>query len=561
MRRQVLGTVGLLLVAAGLAAENAMAGDSALVTPQSVQGTGEYSNSPSLIIDGQTPAEETAWNDDACVYWEKPQARFVITLDGVYQITGLTIQADNNDDYVIETSTDGKSFSRLLVVLADWGGVFSGMQSLSTVEGDPHFVHEMKVSPVQAKYVRLSARNGDEAYSVSELTLHGGKVLSDPTVTSGDTTTAQVQTALLKPKGVKGAGEFSHAAKLLIDQKMPKQETEYDNKSCVYWNDPTTAFVIDLGEAFWISGLTIQVDNNDDYAIDVSMDGKVFGPWLTVRGEWGEVVDGMETLSTLAKDPQYLPQMAVKPVQARYVRLSARGGDEAYSASELSLYGSKTAPTASVPVVKPPVGTTPHPGGSLPPVTTPDSQGGPDSLEGVFDAIDKNKDGRIAKEEYAAIWKDKLDVDKNFAFFDRDKSGYIEKQEFLSLADKLKGLGIERPATSGTTGTGSGQVIRLDPAKTQKAIDALPRWVEIRSLIPQGKTAEVDRIVKGVGFESWLELNRYFTTIYSVGMTVTNNPDGPRPYASRIGQESVDIIVRPENLERIKANAPTPFSR
>jgi len=28
-----------------------------------------------------------------------------------------------------------------------------------------------------------------------------------------------------------------------------------------------------------------------------------------------------------------------------------------------------------------------------------------------------------------------------------------------------------------------------------------------------------------------------------------------------IGQEAVEIIVRPENLERIKANAPTPPSR
>lgn len=557
MCRRVLGVLGLLLVAAAPAAESAMAGESALIAPQSIKGTGEYSNSPSLIIDGQTPAEETAWNDDACVYWEKPQARFVITLDGVYQITGLAIQADNNDDYVIETSTDGKSFSPLLVVLGDWGGVFSGMQSLSTLPGDPHFVPEMAFKPASAKYVRLSARNGDEAYSVSELTLYGNKVLSDsvspPVVTGKDATTAQVQTVLLKAKSVKGTGEFSHAAKLLIDQKMPKQETEYDNKSCVYWSDPETAFVVDLGEAFWISGLTIQVDNNDDYVIQVSLDGKVFKPLLTVRGEWGEVVDGMETLSTLAKDPQYLPQMAVKPAQARYVKLSAKGGDEAYSASELLLYGSKTAPVATASASQPTGGAVP-PSENVPAVTA----GADGDLESVFNAIDTNKDGRVSKEEYAAIWKDKLDVDKNFAFFDKDASGFIEKAEFLSLRDGLKeGAGQDQ---SGQNAEGEEQSSHLDPILVQKAIDALPKWAQINELAGAGKYAELDAIVKSLGFENWLVLNFYFNMVWTVSQAA-ENPGIKDMFTPALGQEAVEVILRPENLAKIKANAPTSSSR
>ncbi len=551
MRRQVLRILGLLLVAAGLAAENATAGESGLITPQAIQGTGEYSNSPSLIIDGQTLAEETAWNDDACVYWEKPQASFVITLDGVYQITGATIQADNNDDYVIETSMDGSVFSPLLVVLGDWGGVFSGVETLSTLADDPHFSSEMAIAPVQAKYVRLSARNGDEAYSISELSLYGSKVecgsVGPVVVTGQGTTPSTAVSSLLKAQSIRGVGKYTRSEKLIIDGKMPEQGTKYNSRQCVYWRDPRTHFIIDLGQVQRIDAVAMQVDGDDTYVLEVSADGEKYAPLVVVAAAWGEVTKGMETVSMLRDDPQYLPMMLFRPVDARYVSISARDGNKAYAVSEVFLYGGKK-PEATPPI-QPSVG-------PVPPVTTPEPVGGPGSMEDVFNAVDKDKDGRISKAEYAAIWKDKLDVDKNFAFFDKDNSGFIGKTEFMSLRD---GLG-EEASQDQTEQTEEGSA-RLDPVLVQKAIDALPTWPKIQDLMAAGKFEETNTLVKEAGFENWFDLNLYFSTVCAAAQSIEADPQSKDTLATVFGEEAVDVIAQPENLARIKANAPTSPSR
>lgn len=55
------------------------------------------------------------------------------------------------------------------------------------------------------------------------------------------------------------------------------------------------------------------------------------------------------------------------------------------------------------------------------------------SLAEVFDAVDADHDGRLSRDEYAVIWKNGTDVERKFRFFDRDGSGFIERQEFLAL--------------------------------------------------------------------------------------------------------------------------------
>ena len=346
--RRILGLllVALSLVSADRAAQ-AATGEPQLIRAQSIKGAGEYSNSASLIIDGQMPPQGAEWNGPRCVYWEGAQARFVIAMDGVYRITGLTLQADNNDDYVIEASMEGTTFFPLLVVKGDWGEVFTGMQTLSTLSDDSHFLPEMTIKPVQAKYLRLSARGGDEAYAVSELLIYGSKVQSDsvpPVVVTDGGSTPVTQSGPITPKSIKGYGEFSNAAKLIIDQKIPPEETPWDDPRCVYWTSPQTYFVIDLGSAYWITGLTLQVDLNDEYVVETSMDGQTFTPMVVIDGDWGEIGTGMETLSTIPTDAEFLPEMVLRPARARYVKLSVRSGDDFYAVSELLIYGSKTQP-------------------------------------------------------------------------------------------------------------------------------------------------------------------------------------------------------------------------
>ncbi len=59
------------------------------------------------------------------------------------------------------------------------------------------------------------------------------------------------------------------------------------------------------------------------------------------------------------------------------------------------------------------------------------------SLAEVFDAVDADHDDRLSRDEYAAIWKSVTDVERNFRFFDRDGSGFIERQEFLTLPSQV----------------------------------------------------------------------------------------------------------------------------
>jgi Ca2+-binding EF-hand superfamily protein len=55
---------------------------------------------------------------------------------------------------------------------------------------------------------------------------------------------------------------------------------------------------------------------------------------------------------------------------------------------------------------------------------------------------DKNKDGKISKTEFYAIWKDKKSAEEKFKFWDLNKDGFITEEEYvkavLSIGKKKK---------------------------------------------------------------------------------------------------------------------------
>lgn len=80
----------------------------------------------------------------------------------------------------------------------------------------------------------------------------------------------------------------------------------------------------DLGEVRPIEGALIQADNNDDFILWGSMDGNFFQPI------WRAPQDAMAGLRTRTTN-------ALK-TQARYLRLTAEGGDRMYSISEVMVF-------------------------------------------------------------------------------------------------------------------------------------------------------------------------------------------------------------------------------
>lgn len=86
------------------------------------------------------------------------------------------------------------------------------------------------------------------------------------------------------------------------------------------------------------------MDNNDDYKIDYSPDGKTFSPLLIIKKEYGEIGYGMDTMITESGDPEYVSQLDFQPVSAKFLKIYATGGDNNYSISELTVITERKGP-------------------------------------------------------------------------------------------------------------------------------------------------------------------------------------------------------------------------
>lgn len=96
----------------------------------------------------------------------------------------------------------------------------------------------------------------------------------------------------------------------------------------------------DLGEVMPIEAALIQGDNNDDYILWSSVDGNFFQPL------WRAPPDAMAGLRTRTTN-------SLKG-QARYLRLTAEGGDRMYSIGEVMVF-SKAAEIAGEPMERAPI--------------------------------------------------------------------------------------------------------------------------------------------------------------------------------------------------------------
>ena len=340
----------------------------------------------------------------------------------------------------------------------------------------------------------------------------------------------------IKALSAKGFGEYGNNVGVLIDRSIPPEETEYMDPACVYWHTAETYFIIDLGTVVRIEGITIQADNNDDYILEVSEDGKKYSPLLFISSDWGEIGFGMETISTVKGDPEYVPEAALAPTRGRYLKLSAGGGDAAYAASEVLVFGTKEAPA---------------PGHST---ETHKKEG----LEQIFDSMDADHNGKVSLDEYAAIWKNKLDVPANFDYFDKDHSGYIERSEYLGLARDLKTKKKPVPTapppkhTAATPSPSADETIppalqgginlKLDPNKVRNALPALSEWPKLTDAVKSGHNQVIDDACRKYHFENWYDLDMTMSRICNIGMQLMNNPSSKDYFSSRYGHEAVEIL-------------------
>ncbi|NTV67278.1 MAG: discoidin domain-containing protein [Chlorobaculum sp.] len=138
----------------------------------SVIGTGTYTNSLSLLTDGTIPIERTWWMESTNVYWTGLTPTFTFQLDSVYRVDDLLIQVDNNDEYHIEYSLNGSTWSPLYTILNTDGTVDYGMDTFT--KADKPF------SAVNARYIRVYATDGDGMNAISEVQAFGTGPVPEP---------------------------------------------------------------------------------------------------------------------------------------------------------------------------------------------------------------------------------------------------------------------------------------------------------------------------------------------------------------------------------------------
>lgn len=304
-----------------------------IIRPRSVEGEGIFNNNVKLLIDGQSPAEGSPWDSPHSIYWENTDTYFMLDLGGIFQITGLLIQVDGNDDYNIDYSEDGLEYIPLIQILEGHGDIASGMDTVSTVFTDPHYVDDLEFGPVSARFVKVYATGGDYHFSLSEIQVFGYR---------GESSEEEVDAEegqIIRPVGIEPSGNFNNDAQLIVDGRIPYEESSWNASECVYWQDVSTSFVIDLGDVYEISGIVVQVDADDDYRMDFSLAGDDYIPLLDILRDDGEVGKGMDTMSSIPGHSEFITELEFFPVQARYIRIYALDGNGEFSVSEVQVFG------------------------------------------------------------------------------------------------------------------------------------------------------------------------------------------------------------------------------
>ncbi len=154
--------------------ENLVAGKS----PARAEGVAN----PALITDGQLAAEGAAWDGPAASALRSDQSYVDYDLGQTARIDAAIVQADNNDDYIVSVSDDGATFRQLWVARPV---AAPGLRDRS-IEG----------LNGRGRWIRLSARGGDGAFSVTELQLWSG-ALPSAAPQSPELAAARVRTQLV----------------------------------------------------------------------------------------------------------------------------------------------------------------------------------------------------------------------------------------------------------------------------------------------------------------------------------------------------------------------------
>lgn len=303
------------------------------IFPRTVEGNGIYNNSIRFLVDGRVLPEGTAWDAEGCVHWKDLDTHFKLDFGEIFMIRNIAVQVDNDDGYIIEGSLDDEEFEPLVVIDPVFKGAAPGLASMSSLPEDPHYVYEMNIYPMEARYIKIRGMPGNTTFSLSEIRVYG--YLTEP-LSQRHTAT---ESRIIHPDAVQGYGTFNNDAGLIIDGRIPPEGLTNDNPLAVSWKNTDAYFIIDLGKVWEVREIKLQVDHDDTYHIEYSGNGERFYYLLDIPPGLGETAEGMDTISTQVNTPEFVEGIRFHPREARYIKIYASGGDGVFALSELFVYG------------------------------------------------------------------------------------------------------------------------------------------------------------------------------------------------------------------------------
>jgi len=132
-------------------------GGDGVLRPGSSWGPGSTPSNVLTLVDGVFAPEHQQWNDGS-FWWDETQTaspfQTYLQLDGSHSINRLVLQADNNEDYVIEYWT-GSAWQNVFTAAAIGG------YGLTTRDSGV-------ISAFTTDRFRFTAVNGDKYYAMSE---------------------------------------------------------------------------------------------------------------------------------------------------------------------------------------------------------------------------------------------------------------------------------------------------------------------------------------------------------------------------------------------------------
>lgn len=123
-----------------------------------------------FTFDGVFPSQGQQWQTQTA-WWEGLAGTVTFDLGGKVLLKGLEASLDNNDSFLIQVSLDGQAWTDLTTVSANQGSVGWGMDRFSTEASSPFFLSTLAFAPTEAAFLRLKAIDGDNLYSIGEVSL------------------------------------------------------------------------------------------------------------------------------------------------------------------------------------------------------------------------------------------------------------------------------------------------------------------------------------------------------------------------------------------------------